>query len=291
MLLCKARLLYELLEIFPSYRVNALNELFGDAPQLAMYQGSRSVVHATGLPYMTQQWTGAPIGQSHPQAALSQTPGGLEPLTQPLCDDTFLKRTFAAALLGAREIVGLVCYEECLRRLKRSDELAMASCLEAAEALASLGMRVKDVREKELKQALKLAKKIVRDILLWRCAGNALGLDSREALIRAFEAACSHTHCDENTVSQLSNGYRRILEELARNTRVRNRSATSPMDTTQEGGATESAAGLLGGQQQLQLQVTSISALEGGGSRASGSQSADEWMTTGPALSDPMAPC
>ena len=54
-LLCKARLLYELLEIFPSYRVNALNELFGDAPQLAMYQGSRSVVHATGLPYMTQQ--------------------------------------------------------------------------------------------------------------------------------------------------------------------------------------------------------------------------------------------
>ena len=54
-LLCKARLLYELLEIFPSYRVNALNELFGDAPQLAMCQGSRSVVHATGLPHMTQQ--------------------------------------------------------------------------------------------------------------------------------------------------------------------------------------------------------------------------------------------
>ena len=64
-----------------------------------------------------------------------------------------------------------------------------------------------------------------------------------------------------------------------------------PNGTTQEGGGTESAAGLLGGQLQLQLQVTNISALEGGGSRASGSQSADEWMTTGPALSDPMAPC
>ena len=106
----------------------------------------------------------------------------------------------------------------------------MASCLEAAEALAFLGMKVKDVREKDLKQALKLAKKIVRDILLWRCAGNALGLDSREALIRAFEETCSHTHCDENTDSQLSNGYRRIHEGLATNTWVRNSSATSPME-------------------------------------------------------------
>ena len=190
----------------------------------------------------------------------------------------------------AETLVGSGCFPANEDSSQRS-ATSWGSCLEAAEALASLGMRVKDVREKELKQALKLAKKVVRDILLWRCAGNALGLDSREALIRAFEAACSHTHCDENTVSQLSNGYRRILEELARNTRVRNRSATSPMDTTQEGGGTKSAAGLLDGQQQLQLQVTSISALEGGGSRASGSQSAHEWMTTGPALSDPMAPC
>ena len=125
-----------------------------------------------------------------------------------------------------------MCYAECLHRLKRSDGLGMPSCLEAAEALASLGMRVKDVREKELKQALKLAKKIVRDILRWQCAGNDLGLDSRETLIRAFEAACSHTHSDEKTDSQLSNGYRRILEEHARNTWVRNRNAKSPMADT-----------------------------------------------------------
>ena len=290
-LLCKARLLYELLEVFPSYRKNALKKLFGDGPQMAVYQGSRSVVHAGGLPYMTQQWASAPIGQSHPQASMNQTPGGLERLTQPLSDDTILKRTFAEALLGAREIVGLVCYEECLRRLKRSDELAMASCLEAAEALASLCIKVKDVRDPELKKALKLANKVVRDILLWRCAGNALGLDSREALIRAFEAACCHTHCDEHTVSQLTNGYRRILEELANGASVRNRSAASPVDTTQVGGGTESATGLQSEQQQLQLQVTSISALKGGGSRASGSQSAAEGMKTDPDLSDPMAPC
>ena len=167
----------------------------------------------------------------------------------------------------------------------------MASCLEAAGALAALGMRVKDVREAELKKALKLAKKVVRDILLWRCTGNALGLDSREALIRAFEEACCHTHCDENTVSQLTNGYRRIREELAGGPPLRNRSAASPVDTTQVGGGTDGEAGCQGGQQQLQLQPTGMAALEGGGARGSGSQAAAEGLKTGPALFAPMAPC
>ena len=290
-LLCKARLFYELLEVFPSHKKIALNKLFGDVPQQGMYQGSRRAMQASGQPYMTQQWASAPIGWSQQLAALSQRPGGLEPLTQPLPDDTFLKRTFGVALLGAREIVGLERYEECLRRLKRSDELVVASCLEAAEALAALGVRSKDVREKEMKAALKLAKKVVRDILLWRCTGNALGLDSREALIRAFAEACGHTHCDENTVSQLTNGYRRIREELAGGPPLRNRSAASPVDTTQVGGGTDGAAGCQGGQQQLQLQATAIAALEGGGARGSGSQAAAEGLKTGPALFDPMAPC
>ena len=70
-----------------------------------------------------------------------------------------------------------MCYEECLRQLKRSDELAMTSCLEAAEASP----------RRDVRQALKLPKKIVRDILLWPCAGNALGLDSGEALIRHWK--------------------------------------------------------------------------------------------------------
>ena len=52
-------------------------------------------------------------------------------------------------MLGAREIVGWERYTECLRRLKRSDELVAASCLEAAEALAAMGIRSKDVRERE----------------------------------------------------------------------------------------------------------------------------------------------
>ena len=58
-------------------------------------------------------------------------------------------RTFGAALVGAREIVGSERYEECLRRMKRSNKLVVANCLKAAEALAALRMRFNDVRDKK----------------------------------------------------------------------------------------------------------------------------------------------
>ena len=209
-LLCKARELYEILGIFPSNLKNTLNKLFGDVPQQAMFMGSPWATQSGSMPYMHPLWAGAGgWGQAQVQR------GAPEPLTDPLPDDTYLKRTMGAALLAAREIVGWERYTECLRRVKRSDELIVAACLEAAEGLAALGIRKEDVRDRERKEALKAAKKACRDVLLWRCTGVALGLDSREALVRAFEEACRHTHCDENTVSQLTNGYRRIREELA----------------------------------------------------------------------------
>ena len=231
-LLCKARELYELLGIFPSNLKNTLNKLFGDVPHQGIFNVSPWAMQSGALPYMHPQWAGHG-GWGH-HALPASRPGGPEPLTDPLDDDTYLKRTLGAALLGAREIVGWERYTECLRRLKRSDELVVASCLEAAEALAALGIRKEDVRDRERKEALKAAKKAVRDVLLWRCTGNALGLDSREALVRAFEEACRHTHCDENTVSQLTNGYRRIREELAGGPPPKNRIATSPSRRTQE---------------------------------------------------------
>ena len=64
--------------------------------------------------------------------------------------------------------------------------------MEAAEALAALGIKKEDVRDRDRKEALKAAKKAVRDVLLWRCTGNALGLDSREALVRAFGQSYGH---------------------------------------------------------------------------------------------------
>ena len=57
------------------------------------------------MPYMTQQWASRPPGWSQQQAAPSQRPDRPEPLTEPLPDNTFLKGTFGAALLGARELV------------------------------------------------------------------------------------------------------------------------------------------------------------------------------------------
>ena len=53
-------------------------------------------------------------------------PGGPTPRIDPLDDDTYLKRTLGAALLGAREIVGWERYIECLRRLKSREELVVA---------------------------------------------------------------------------------------------------------------------------------------------------------------------
>jgi hypothetical protein len=299
-LLCKARELYELLGIFPSNLKNTLNKLFGDVPQQGMFHASPWAMQSGAMPYMHPQWAGHG-GWGH-HALPTSRPGGPEPLTDPLDDDTYLKRTLGAALLGAREIVGWERYTECLRRLKRSDELVVASCLEAAEALAALGIRKEDVRDRERKEALKAAKKAVRDVLLWRCTGNALGLDSREALVRAFEEACRHTHCDENTVSQLTNGYRRIREELAGGPPPKIRIATSPgrrnQDRQANGTASEdqgAAAASNGGSQATADGPRTMPAIlntasENPGAVASGSGGSGDAPKTVPALFDTMGP-
>ena len=92
-------------------------------------------MEAGATPYMHQQ--SASHGSWRQQQSVpKQGPGRPDPLTDLLDDDTRLKRTLGQALLEASEIVGWERYTECLRRLKRSDELVVASCLEAAEALA-----------------------------------------------------------------------------------------------------------------------------------------------------------
>ncbi len=285
-LLCKCRELYELLGIFPTDLKKTLNTLFGDVPQQGMFHSSPWAMQSGAMPYMHPQWAGHGGWGHH-----ASNPGGPEPLTEPLDDDTHLKRTLGAALLGAREIVGWERYTECLRRLRRSDELVVASCLEAAEALAALGIRKEDVRDRERKEALKAAKKAVRDVLLWRCTGNALGLDSREALVRAFEEACRHTHCDENTVSQLTNGYRRIREELAGGPPPKNRIATSPARRTQEGSGSGGGAGSQhGGQQPLTTEGIGESTGEGTQRSAGPKTIPALFDPNGPSSSDPVLP-
>ena len=221
-LLRKSRELYELLGIFPSKLKNTLNKLFGDVPQQGMFRGSPWAMQAGEMPYMHPQWAGGKGGWDLQQAR----PGGVpEPLKDPLEDDTHLKRRLGADLLGAMHIVGRERYTECLRRLKRSDELVAASCIEAAEALAVLRIMKEDVRGREAKEALKTALAAVRDVIMWRCAGNELGMDSREAMVRAFQEACRHTNCDENAVSQLTLSHKRIRDELAGGPPPKKRSA------------------------------------------------------------------
>ena len=47
-LLCKARLFYEILEGFLSRKKIALNKLFGGVPQQGIYQGSRRAMQLSG---------------------------------------------------------------------------------------------------------------------------------------------------------------------------------------------------------------------------------------------------
>ena len=100
-LLCKARELYELLGIFPCNLKNTLNQLFGDVPQQGMFIESPWATQSGAMPYMHPLWAGSGgWGRAGAQR------GPPEPLTAPLEDDTYLKRTLGAALLAARVIVG-----------------------------------------------------------------------------------------------------------------------------------------------------------------------------------------
>jgi hypothetical protein len=249
-LLCKARELYELLGIFPSNLKKALDKLFGNGEACGPGRGgvlstnpwplqpgsvgsTASALSASAPAFVSPLWAGG--GGSSSSSSSGPAPVGpgllgspqVAELPVPADDDTLLKKTLAASLEGAREIVGRERYAEAVRRLRRSDELIVASCLEAAEALAALGVRKEELRDREKKEQLKAAKKAARDVLLWRCTGSALGLDSREALVRCFEEACRHTNCDENTVSQLTNGYRRVREELAGGPPAKQRTAAA----------------------------------------------------------------
>ena len=243
-LLHKARAFYVLLGLFGGNLQNALQRIFENvghamplpAPHYTIphQPGSLSVLNwqprASGgnSSNGTSSRTTAPLGL--PTAGLLGAV--VNELPDPAHDDSKLMHDLKVALDKARDLIGPDRFAEVIRRLRRSDDLVSAGCVEAAEALAALGMRKEDVISRDAKELLKAAKKEVRDVLLWRCCGNALGLDSREALVRAFEEACRHTNCDENTVSQLTNGYRRVKEELGGGPPPRTRTAAvSPQRT------------------------------------------------------------
>ena len=243
-LLCKARDLCALYGIFPSNLKKALDNLFGD--EAACFGTSRvgctwplqpgsvgataCAMPASARASASPLWAGGGGFSSssgdwcsaHPRPA-GPAPVGPVPVPSPQVeelpaaaeDDTRLKRTLAASLEGGREIVGRERYAQAIYHFRRSEELVVASCVQAAEAVASLTMLKEDLPDKVIKELCKAMMKDARDVLLWRCTGSSLGLDSKEATARIVEDALKPTSCGANLHSQIMNGYKRIKEELA----------------------------------------------------------------------------
>ena len=135
-------------------------------------------------------------------------------LPAPPDDETWVRKNLGTVLLNVRDVVGEERYIQAIGRLRRSDELAQASCREAAEALATLGGRHEDLMNSDEKERLKLAREATRLVLFWRSCGSALGLDSRGALVDCFELVTRYANCHHNTVNRLTNIWRSIKRML-----------------------------------------------------------------------------
>ena len=93
-----------------------------------------------------------------------------------------MKRVLGAALLCAQEIVGWERFTMCVCRLNLSEELVVASCLEVAEVQ-------EEIRDRERKETLKAAKKLMRDFVIWRRTCQSLGFHRPRVLIRDIAEA------------------------------------------------------------------------------------------------------
>ena len=181
-LLCAARGFYTALGIFPTHLKTALNKIFGDTSLLQQGKG---------------------FGKNK----------GLTP--SDFADSSALKRELDDALEAAKDIVGCRAHTECRRRLERAQALMFASCYETAGALSAIMAQKKHQLFADRWEVLKLARKCVRTVLLWRCAGIAKGLDNRVALDKVLAEAIKYADLDlQKTMSQLDNAYNNVRDEL-----------------------------------------------------------------------------
>jgi hypothetical protein len=252
--LSKARQLWDLLGFFPSSLKIAIHQLF-DADGLPVGEFTASsasrmplepgIVGARNNAAGSSDTANAAVPQLAEAAAANPDIPALpliRELPSPLDDDTKLVKSVTVTLQNVREFVGERRYYECIQHLLLSDEAAALSALEAAEALAALRVPKEDLRNKPVeKELLKAAKKDVRDFCLWRSCGKVGGLDSRESLVRQFVAATQETACDENTVSQLTNGWERITEQLAGGPAPRPRGGSPARNRPRQAGAQDEA--------------------------------------------------
>ena len=135
-------------------------------------------------------------------------------LPAPHLDDTACHRELVLALEGVMPIIGPQRVNVCIHHLLQSEQMSAASAMEAGAALGSLRVPKGDLRDGDFKELLKTVKRCVRNVLVWRCCGQSMGLDSKAAMLRNFTEATRQSDCDDNTVSQLQNGLRKIIEGL-----------------------------------------------------------------------------
>ena len=236
-LLVKAWALYKVLDMFPSHLRTALPNLFGNSGALSntsncawpLQPGTVQTAPpaASSSPvYVAPEWrrdSSGSGGSSSSGGTLHKAglrPTGpvpmatvaieLPPVTE---NDSELRKEIFHTLGAVKQLIGEDHHSQAVRCLRHSEELSMASCMVAAEALAVMSVK-KDGWNRDMKELLKAAKKSLRDVIFWRSCGKELGVDSREPVYTCFEDACRHTNCDDNTVSQLNNGYLRLREGL-----------------------------------------------------------------------------
>ena len=210
----KAKLLLNILGQFSSNLVKQMNRLF-DAEGVPV--GEIGSVFLQPLqprqplqPGVVAANSGASSSSSSPQVPPLQVQG----LPPHYVDDTACTQGLPGALATVLHLVGQPGVNDCVRHLGLSGQLSAESAAEAALALACVKVTHGTHETKEIHDLVKAAKCKVRDVVLWRCAGHVLGLDSKPALIRSFEAATAEAACDSNVSSQLQNALRRTLEGL-----------------------------------------------------------------------------
>ena len=195
--LIAARRQYELLGVFPSNIKNNLEKLFG--PIVYPEEHIPSGLHGTYAEIWQQQ--------QQQQVPFPEPP-------EPLVDDSSLRRSIGENLLALRPYIDDDRYAECVHRLRRADEHAVAALSETAEALAAISVQFPEgSREFDV---CKDAKRVMRDFLLFRAVSTCPGMDSTPALQKAWLRACQYTRwpCELNIDSQMQNALWRIKQML-----------------------------------------------------------------------------
>ena len=92
-----------------------------------------------------------------------------------------------------------------------SNDLAAEACKEAALALLALEVDTTGWDD-EMKDELKAAKRACRNVLIWRCHGSTLGIDSHNISREMFGRYGQLVNPKNDvTYSQLTNGWKRML--------------------------------------------------------------------------------